>query len=86
MQKFIILIAALDSLLKFYHLLQGLLLGKLYTHMMQADSWIPITSLHYLTGNFTVYDVVTSASFALSQPSANNYITGVGVTNIVKTT
>ncbi len=66
------------------------LLGMLNSTMALYDAitntWIPITSLQYLTGNFTVYDVVTSSSFAMHQPQANNYITGVGVLNIVKTT
>ena len=69
---------------------QPVLLGMLNTTMELynaiTSTWIPITSLQYLKGNYTVYDVVTSSSFALSQPSANNYITGVGITNVVKTT
>ncbi len=64
------------------------LLGMLNTTIELYDAmnniWIPITHLEYLTGNFTVYDVVTSSPFALLQPSANNYITGVGVPSMTK--
>ena len=67
---------------------EPVLLGRLNTTIELYDAmnntWIPITHLEYLTGNFTVYDVVTSSPFALLQPSANNYITGVGVPSITK--
>ena len=67
---------------------EPVLLGMLNTTMELYDAmnntWIPITHLEYLRGNFTVYDVVTSSPFALLQPSANNYITGVGVPSITK--
>ena len=64
------------------------MLGQLNTSMELYDAlnntFIPITSLTILTGNFTVYDVVTSSSFAASYPQANNYVTGAGVPMILK--
>ncbi len=43
------------------------------------NTFIPVTNITVLSGNFTVYDIVTSSSFAASNQQANNYVTGVGV-------
>ncbi len=59
------------------------MLGNLTVGMMLYDAvnntFIPVTNITVLSGNFTVYDIVTSSSFAASNQQANNYVTGVGV-------
>ncbi len=63
-------------------------LGQLNTTMSLYDAltgtWIPISSLQVLQGTFTVYDVVTSASFAASNSKLNNYVSGSGVPLVTK--
>ncbi len=65
-----------------------ILLGKLNKTMDLYDAlnntWIPVTSIQMVTGNFTVYDIVVSAPFASGNTLANNYVTGVGVPMILK--
>jgi len=62
----------------------GQLNKAMYLYDALNNTWIPVTSLVVFYGNFTVYDVITSASFAGGHPLANNYVTGVGVPMIQK--